>query len=100
MKRIYIDTEKSPERRALEQEVLLRLRSLRARMKAQNPGVLENIRDSYEQAQKLAAAPEALALAALPPDAEIPIDREKNMRTVAAFLKLRGVSLDELKRPH
>lgn len=88
----------------MEQEVLVRLRALRAKMKKQNPGVLEDIRSSYEKAQKLAEAKAVQEkqpdITTLPPDAEIPIDREKNMRTVAAFLKLRGISMDELKRPH
>jgi hypothetical protein len=99
LKRIYIGTEKSPERRALEQEALLHLRALRARFKKELPGTLEDIRARYEKAQKSAASPPP-SLAPLPPEAEIPIDREKNMRTVAAFLKLRGISPDDLKRPN
>ncbi|HRQ60963.1 MAG TPA: hypothetical protein PLO23_05580 [Alphaproteobacteria bacterium] len=82
MKRIYTDTDKTPARRALEQETLLTLRSLRARMKQDHPGMLEAIQSRYQAAQK--------------PSDEIPIDREKNMETIALFLKLRGMTPGDL----
>lgn len=87
----------------------MRLRALRAQMKKHNPGILEEIRARYEKAQQLAGMPAVSSdvspekednTASLPPDAEIPIDREKNMRTVAMYLKLRKLSMDELKKPH
>lgn len=97
MKRIYTDTDKSPERRALEQEALLHLRALRARLRRELPGALEDIQSRYEKAQSLSAS---IIPGPAAQDLQIPIDREKNMRTVAAFLKLRGIGLEDLKRPH
>lgn len=89
LKRIYTSGGKTPERTALEEETLLRLRALRAQLKKECPGVLESIQKTYEKGQnKPALAPEPT---------EIPIDRKKNMQTVAAFLKLRGISVEDLK---
>lgn len=83
LKRIYTDNNKTPARKALEQEALLKLRTLRVKLKQEHPGVLEKIQHGYETAQN--------------PNSEIPIDRQKNVQTVAAFLALRGISLADLK---
>lgn len=89
MKRIYSNDEgKTPARRALEQEVLLNLRALRRRMTQQHPGLLEEIQSRYQAAQK----PPISA----PVEDIIPIDRKKNMETVALFLKLRGMNPQDL----
>ncbi len=82
LKRIYTGEGKTPERKALEQETLLRLRRLRAQMKQEHPGVLEGIQRTYEQSQG---------------SVNIPVDRTKNMQTIAAFLKLRGLSPEDLR---
>lgn len=86
LKRIYEGSDKTPARRALEQETLLSLRALRTRMKQEHPGLLEAIQSRYQHPPQKPVVQEE----------SIPIDRTKNMETIALFLKLRGMKPGDL----
>lgn len=98
MKRIYFKKNKTQKREEIEKEALKRLREVRAKVKEENPGLLSAIRARYERMQGSGQSgasnsdpfPKKLSRKAADnsPEDTVPIDREKNMETVAKFLQM------------
>lgn len=82
MKRFFISKQKN-KRKKLETEALNSLRKTRAKFQEDHPGLLSKIRLLHEKMQdQQKSRPQQVK------SGDVPIDRAKNMETVARFLQI------------
>ena len=77
VKRVYFKRGKS----VIRQRAIDQLRDLRAQITAQNPGLLESIRDKMPSG--------AASKAEVAPATAMTIDRTKNLHTIMKFMELK-----------
>lgn len=86
MKRIYVPKKKNSKREKIEQDALAQLRRVRAQMKQDHPDLLDDIQKCYQAAQKTQA--QKMEVEDKKQETHVPIDRAKNLETVARFLQI------------